>query len=103
MLAGPDREGWIAALETRAAGLGLELGTSCTGCGAAMVLPFDIAVFLDGEMGARASRLLDEVHLLASSYHWSESEILALPASRRQDYLKRVLMAGTLPPSTGVA
>ena len=56
-----------------------------------MVLPFDVAAFLDGEMGARAARLLDEVHLLALSYHWSEAEILALPSDRRQDYLKRIL------------
>lgn len=91
MLAGPDRAGLIAALGARAAGLGLELGTACTDCGAEMVLPFDVAVFLDGEMGARAARLLDEVHLVASSYHWSEAEILALPSDRRQDYLKRIL------------
>lgn len=91
MLSGPQRAGLIAALEGRAAGLGLELATACAECGAEMVLPFDVAAFLDGEMGARAARLLDEVHLVALSYHWSEAEILALPSARRQDYLKRIL------------
>jgi len=96
MLAGAERAGLIAALEERAAGLGLELGTACADCGAEMVLPFDVATFLDGEMGARAARLLDEVHLVASSYHWSEAQILALPSARRQDYLKRILATSTV-------
>ena len=96
MLAGPDRPRIIAALEVQAAGLGLEIGTACTNCGATMVLPFDVATFLDDEMGARAARLLDEVHLVAQSYHWSEAEILALPAPRRQSYLDRILAAGAI-------
>lgn len=95
-LASPDRAALIAALEARTAGLALEIGTACTECGAAMVLPFDVATFLDAELGARAAQLLDEVHLIASAYHWSEREILALPTPRRHDYLARILAAGTL-------
>ena len=105
-LAGPERARIIAALEVRAAGLGLEIGTACAECDATMVLPFDVAAFVDGEMGARAARLLDEVHLVAQSYHWSEAEILGLPALRRQSYLDRILATGTvgvLAPSAGRA
>ena len=67
----------------------LELG--CEACGQSAVVPFDIAHFLWEELAAQARRLLDEVHLLARAYGWSEAEILALPAVRRQAYLKRVL------------
>jgi hypothetical protein len=91
LLAGTDRAAFESALEALAAGLAIELGTSCADCAAPIAAPFDIAVFLDSEIGARSARLLDEVHLLASSYHWSEAEILGLPSSRRQAYLSRVL------------
>jgi hypothetical protein len=30
---------------------------------------------------------MEEIHLLALHYHWSEAAILALPASKRQRYL----------------
>lgn len=95
-LAGPDRAALVAALETRAAGLGLELGTACTDCATAMTVPFDIARFLDDELAGRATRLLDEIHLIATAYHWSEAAILALPTARRRAYLDRILAASTL-------
>jgi hypothetical protein len=31
--------------------------------------------------------MIADVHRLASTYHWSESEILALPLPRRRRYL----------------
>lgn len=36
------------------------------------------------------SDLLSEIHVLASTYHWSEAEILALPRNRRHHYLALV-------------
>ncbi|MBC8211734.1 MAG: hypothetical protein H8E21_11790 [Gammaproteobacteria bacterium] len=39
----------------------------------------------------RKTQALDEeVHTLASSYHWSEQEILGLPRTRRQRYLQLI-------------
>jgi hypothetical protein len=35
--------------------------------------------------------VLAEAHLLASTYHWSEERILALPPARRRDYAELVL------------
>jgi hypothetical protein len=32
-------------------------------------------------------RLMEEIHVLALHYHWSEAAILALPAPKRQRYL----------------
>lgn len=62
----------------------------CPACGHAGEAAFDIASYLWEEIEAHASRLLDEVHLLASSYGWPEDEILALGDLRRAAYLARV-------------
>ncbi len=62
----------------------------CPACGHAGEAAFDIASYLWEEIEAHASRLLDEVHLLASSYGWREDEILALGDLRRAAYLARV-------------
>lgn len=50
----------------------------------------DIVHILWFEIGARAQRLLMEVHLLARAYGWTETEILKLSAARRASYLKMV-------------
>lgn len=68
----------------------LAVGYRCPACGHAGEAAFDIASYLWEEIEAHASRLLDEVHLLASSYGWREEEILALGDLRRAAYLARV-------------
>ena len=68
----------------------LELELSCPACGAAFSIVFDTASFFLQELDARASRLLQEVHTLASHYHWSERDILQMPWRRRARYLELV-------------
>jgi len=96
-LCGERAEALSAALETLTGGLGIELTTDCPSCGAAVFAPFDVAAFVDAEMQARAQRLLDEVHLIASTYHWAEEAILSMPDQRRQAYLVRILAARVVP------
>jgi hypothetical protein len=91
VLRGPRRTEILAALEALCAGLALVLRTQCIDCGLQIAAPFDVAVFFDTEIGVRAARLIDEVHVIATSYHWSEAEILDLPFARRQAYLARIL------------
>ncbi|VTU27748.1 hypothetical protein SRS16CHR_04128 [Variovorax sp. SRS16] len=67
------------------------LDLACTYCAHPWSAPLDIAASLWDELAAQADRLLDDVHLLAGAYGWSESEILALPPARRQRYIERVL------------
>ena len=46
-------------------------------------------------------RFYEEVHVLALHYHWSEAQILALPATKRRRYLAllaRHLGAGSTEP-----
>jgi hypothetical protein len=62
----------------------------CPSCGRQAQPIFDIAAFFWTEIGAKARRLLREVHLLASAYGWREADILGLSARRRQAYLEMI-------------
>jgi len=68
----------------------LEIETACPECGSDLTLPLDLEAACLVRLAGLRPRLLDEVHLLASAYHWSESEIMAVPAARRAAYLARI-------------
>ena len=69
----------------------LTVDSTCPACGHAWNAPLDVAAFLWEEIDVRARRLLDEVHVLAHAYGWTEREILRLSDARRGAYLERVL------------
>ena len=69
--------------------MGLHL--SCPDCSHHWLASFDSAGFLLQEVAGYVERVLDEVHLLASAYCWSEATILSMESSRRKGYLARVL------------
>jgi hypothetical protein len=75
----------------------LELDLCCPVCGTSFSTLFDTATFFLRELEERAGRLLGEVHTLALHYHWSEAEILRLPARRRALYLALVTGAPARP------
>lgn len=64
---------------------------TCSACGHKWQLLLDIEGFLWAKISAMARRLLQQVHVLASAYGWSESDIMALSSVRRHAYLE---MAG---------
>jgi hypothetical protein len=66
----------------------VRLDVSCPLCGAGWACAFGIDDFLWREVAAEARRLLAEVHALAQAYGWSEADILALAAPRREAYLE---------------
>lgn len=68
----------------------LQIDLTCPSCGIKWSSPFDIMPFLWVKVDAWAKRTLREVHLLASSYGWSEAEILAMSQWRRQAYLEMI-------------
>jgi len=80
----------IAAVETRlesmAPEVAVRLQTRCPGCGAENRLPISPYASLQRPAGD----IYGEIHRLASNYHWSESDILALPRARRQMYLQLI-------------
>jgi hypothetical protein len=70
----------------------------CPSCGERWDSPLEPAEFVWREINAVCRRLLRHVHVLASVYGWSESEILGLSHERRSSYLHLIEEAGG-PPS----
>ena len=68
----------------------VELRLSCSGCGHQWTSVFDIASYFWRELDSWAKRILREIHTLAWAYGWSERDILALSAWRRQLYVEMV-------------
>jgi hypothetical protein len=68
----------------------LQLSLTCPECAHRWQAPLDIVSYLWTEINAWATRLLREIHALASAYGWREADILALSPWRRQVYLEMV-------------
>jgi hypothetical protein len=85
-LAGPIED----ALESLDAAATPEIVTTCPECRHRWSAWFDAAAFFWDEIQALVPRLLADVAVLARHYHWSEREILSMPASRRQFYLEAI-------------
>lgn len=79
-----------AELERIAPGMDSDLASVCPDCGASIQLAFEPRSFVLREMREQAAFLDDDVHLLASAYHWSLEEILALSRRRRIQFAERV-------------
>ena len=89
-LAAIEREQVEAAIEDADPWADLSLAFECPVCGQNGQAALDVAGYLWEEVEVSARQLLNEIHLLAQAYGWSESEILALSAARRGAYLARV-------------
>ncbi|MDP1703853.1 MAG: hypothetical protein Q8K01_15535 [Sulfurimicrobium sp.] len=72
-----------AALESVAPEIATEVMAPCPECGASNRVSIDPYLCL----GRVSQDLFADIHRLASHYHWSEAEILAMPRWRRQRYL----------------
>jgi hypothetical protein len=68
----------------------VQIDLSCAVCSHNWLVNFDIVQFFWSEICAQAKRLMREVHMLARAYCWSEADILAMSAARRQFYLEMV-------------
>lgn len=68
----------------------VEVAVECFQCHHQWDEHFDIDSFFWTEIHAWASRMLNEVHQLASAYGWSETEILGLSSLRRNLYLNLI-------------
>jgi hypothetical protein len=69
----------------------VQLALNCPSCRHHWTAPFDVVSYLWIEIQSWASRLLREIHLLASAYGWREADILALSEPRRRAYLEILL------------
>jgi hypothetical protein len=77
-----------AALEALDPQAEVLLDLACPACRARWSEVFDAAHVLAADIQAAARRLTSEVAALARVYHWSERDILAMPAARRRFYLE---------------
>lgn len=68
----------------------MQLAMHCPSCDHQWFMLFDILSFFWSEINAWATRILREVHTLASAYSWREADILAMSPNRRQLYLDLV-------------
>lgn len=73
-------------LESMAPEVALQLLAPCPHCQVENTINLDPYQSLDSSSDA----LLSEIHRLASSYHWSQREILDLPRRRRHHYLQLI-------------
>lgn len=78
------------AMEALAPNLDNTLQGICPECGKTVDIYFDPEQFTLQELRNQAAFIYDDVHLLASHYQWSESEILALPRHRRRRYADKI-------------
>jgi hypothetical protein len=81
-------ERWLAAVEealdAESPQVALTARTQCPECGADNDVALDPYLVLE----LAPEGLFEDVHSLASTYHWSEEQILSLPTARRRLYLE---------------
>lgn len=81
-----DIEAIDEALDKASPAVCNQLVVNCPECGRQQYTELD-----HYDLGGLNTRFFyDEVHALASNYHWSEAEILDLPQARRRLYLDRI-------------
>lgn len=78
------------ALEALAPGLSHILQGKCLECGTMIDMYFDVQRFCLQELRHQATFVYEDVHLLATHYHWPLSEILALPRHQRVLYINQI-------------
>ena len=94
VLAGPVMPGDEAAISASISAIDplVDFGVSCRcpACGAPNEVAIDLEVTALERLARRQAALLLEVHRFASAYGWTESEVLAVPPSRRARYLRLI-------------
>jgi hypothetical protein len=86
--AGPDDEAALSAsFESMDPLVDFTVSCRCPACGAAREVAVDLESLALASLARRQRALLREVHCFAVHYGWTESEVLAVPPTRRARYL----------------
>lgn len=64
--------------------------TACPHCGCSLRLPLDLESVALDRLARWRRRLMEDLHLLASQYGWTEATILGVPARRRAEYREAI-------------
>ncbi len=78
----------IAHITDRDPQADVQLKLDCPSCTHKWRALFDIVSYFWEEIDTWAQRMIQEVHLLASSYGWREGDILSMSSRRRRAYLE---------------
>jgi hypothetical protein len=84
------RAAWEAEVEALDPQAEVRLSLTCAACQHPFRVPLEAHRFLAYEAERRAQFILQEIHLLASAYGWTEDAILALSDARRRRYVELV-------------
>ncbi|MFL6844079.1 MAG: hypothetical protein ACJ8ER_04275 [Allosphingosinicella sp.] len=87
---GPEPALVEASLDKAFPLLNVSIGFTCASCDTSFSKRFDAPAWLWTDIERLARALIDEVHLLAAAYGWTEEEILGLGRRRRAAYLARL-------------
>ncbi len=79
-----------AAMERVGPLLSCDLEACCPHCGTVEIIAFDLERHFFGALAAERRYLTNEIHALASAYHWSLQEIAALPREDRRALVRCV-------------
>jgi hypothetical protein len=63
---------------------------ACPACGAERDRPIDLETICLARLRQLQRGLLREIHVLASTYGWTEKEVLAIPPARRAHFLRLI-------------
>jgi hypothetical protein len=80
----------VRAIEALSPSLADVIEGSCPECRAPIAVYFDPEDFTLRELGEPSGRVFEEIHLLASRYHWSEEQIMRLPGTRRAQFAELI-------------
>jgi hypothetical protein len=75
-------------LEHAAPIIDLDLDAECAECGHAQQAHFDLQSFVLQRLLNERDLLLHEIHTMACGYHWPMHDILALPRTRRRQFVQ---------------
>ncbi|MEE6179645.1 hypothetical protein [Mycobacterium sp. 050134] len=89
------------ALARLAPTLRADVSGTCPECSASVVFDLDARELCMAELRFVAASVYDDVNLIASMYHWSDTAILDLPSARRRCYAD--MIAGRHHSQLGVA
>jgi hypothetical protein len=78
----------------------IQIAMTCPVCQHRWQATFDILSFFWSEINVWATRILAEVHMLATAYGWREADILRLSPYRRQIYLELLNQRQGVAPSS---
>lgn len=89
-IADTDLRALSAAMEAADPLVAFTVQTACPQCSREATVPVDLETVALQRLAQRRRAILRTVHDLATRYGWSESEVLAIPARRRVEYLRLI-------------